>query len=169
MWLTRAVKCHCSRRHQSVRAARLQNETAPKEMLDRHENWFEQREKGSEQRSETCPINFEPLSRRFKISHRHFSKSFHRPQFAPKHIFFTARLCRGSHANSVCFSFAPTTCNSRYCILCLEPLLFSVWKLHRIWQEFYQEAARSPQTQFTSFSQTITLQHLVYGQLIWGA
>ena len=42
----------------------------------RYEKWFEKREKGSEKRSDTCPKNVKPLSRRFIISHRHFLKVF---------------------------------------------------------------------------------------------
>ena len=38
--------------------------------------------KGSEKRSETCPKHFKPLSRRFKISRRHFSKSFSPPEIS---------------------------------------------------------------------------------------
>ena len=36
-----------------VRAACLQNETAPEKLLNRYEKRFEKREKGSEKRSET--------------------------------------------------------------------------------------------------------------------
>ena len=36
-----------------LRAARLQNETAPEKILNRFEERFEKREKGSEKRSET--------------------------------------------------------------------------------------------------------------------
>ena len=36
-----------------IRAACLQNETAPEKFLDRYEKRFEKREKGSEKRSET--------------------------------------------------------------------------------------------------------------------
>ena len=37
-----------------VRAAPLQNETAPEKILNRYEKRFEKREKRSEKRSETC-------------------------------------------------------------------------------------------------------------------
>ena len=45
----------CSKR---IRAARVQNETAPEKLLNRNEKWFEKREKGSEKRSETRLKNF---------------------------------------------------------------------------------------------------------------
>ena len=38
---------------QMLRAARVQNETAPENFLNRYEERFEKREKGSEKRSET--------------------------------------------------------------------------------------------------------------------
>ena len=38
-----------------VRAACLQNETAPEKLLNRYEKRFEKREKGSEKRSEMRP------------------------------------------------------------------------------------------------------------------
>ena len=41
-----------------VSAACLQNETAPEELLNRYEKWFEKREKGSEKRSEMRPKSF---------------------------------------------------------------------------------------------------------------
>ena len=69
---------------QWLRTARLQNEIAPEKFLNRHETWFEKREKGSEKRSETCPKKFKPLSRRLKISHRPFCKSFSPPNFWKK-------------------------------------------------------------------------------------
>ena len=53
--------------------------------------------KGSEKRSETCPKFLKPLSRRLKIAHRHFSKSFSPPKISTKKFFFSARLCRASH------------------------------------------------------------------------
>ena len=40
---------------EKLRAARLQNETAPEQILNQYEKWLEKREKGSEKRSETCP------------------------------------------------------------------------------------------------------------------
>ena len=42
-----------------VRAARVQNETAPEKFLNRREKQFEKREKGPEKRSETRLKNFE--------------------------------------------------------------------------------------------------------------
>ena len=42
----------------SIRAARVQNETAPEKFLNRYEKRFEKREKGSEKRSETRLKNF---------------------------------------------------------------------------------------------------------------
>ena len=41
-----------------LRAACLQNETAPEKLLNRYEKRFEKREKRSEKRSETCLKNF---------------------------------------------------------------------------------------------------------------
>ena len=43
---------------QNVRPARVQNETAPENFLNRYEKRFETREKGSEKRSETRLKNF---------------------------------------------------------------------------------------------------------------
>ena len=42
----------------NVRAACLQNETAPEKLLNRYEKRFEKRERGSEKRSETRPKSF---------------------------------------------------------------------------------------------------------------
>ena len=85
-------------RHQSLRPARLQNETAPPNNFKSIRKWFEKREKWSG----TCPKNFKPFSCRLNVFHRHFSKSFHLPESALKKLFFTARLCRGSYANNRC-------------------------------------------------------------------
>ena len=74
--------------------ALLQNEIAPEIILNRYGKWF----KKSEKRSETCPKNSKPLSRCLKVVQQHFLKVFHRPKFAQKKFFVTARLCRGSHA-----------------------------------------------------------------------
>ena len=41
-----------------IKAARLQNETAPEKLFNRFEKRFEKREKGSEKRSETRLKNF---------------------------------------------------------------------------------------------------------------
>ena len=41
-----------------LRAARVQNETEPRKILNRYEKRFEKREKGSEKRSETRLKNF---------------------------------------------------------------------------------------------------------------
>ena len=43
-----------------IRAACLQNETAPEKLLNRYEKRFEKRDKGSEKRSETRLKNFSP-------------------------------------------------------------------------------------------------------------
>ena len=43
--------------HPKIRAARLENETAPEDALTRHEKRFEKREKRSEKRFETRPKN----------------------------------------------------------------------------------------------------------------
>ena len=40
--------------------------------------------------------------RSLKIFHRHFSKSFHRPNFAKIECLFTARICRGGYASIFC-------------------------------------------------------------------
>ena len=54
------VKCRklSWRLSQIVRAARVQNETAPETFLNRYEKRFEKREEGSEKRSETRLKNF---------------------------------------------------------------------------------------------------------------
>ena len=44
-----------------LRAARVQNETAPEKLLNRYEKRFEKREKGSEKRSEKCLASVRPL------------------------------------------------------------------------------------------------------------
>ena len=51
-----------------VRAACLQNETAPEKLLNRYEKRFEKREKGSEKRSETRPKNVSPSQAAKNIS-----------------------------------------------------------------------------------------------------
>ena len=45
---------------ETVRAACLQNETAPEKLLNQYEKRFEKREKGSEKRSETCLKKISP-------------------------------------------------------------------------------------------------------------
>ena len=45
-------------KRECLRAARVQNEFAPEQFLNRYEKRFEKREKGSEKRSETRLINF---------------------------------------------------------------------------------------------------------------
>ena len=57
--------------------------------LYRCEKWYEKREKGSEKQSKTCPKMFKPLSRRLKISHQHFSKSFSSPKICTKKVFLS--------------------------------------------------------------------------------
>ena len=88
------------------RAACLQNETAPEKLLNRCEKRLEKREKRSEKRSETRPKKtFSPS----QASPKNFSpalcnefKKFSTAQnLYPKKFFFTARLCRGSHANDL--------------------------------------------------------------------
>ena len=54
--------------------------------------WFERREKGAEKRSETCTKKIKALSRRLKVSHRHFSKSVSQPKICTKKdVFFSSR------------------------------------------------------------------------------
>ena len=43
--------------------------------------------------------NVTPLSGRLKIVYRHFSKSFSPPKICKINYFFTARICRGGHAD----------------------------------------------------------------------
>ena len=69
---------------QMIRAACLQNETAPEKLLNRYEKRFENREKRSEKRSETRPKNVWPFSGRLKIFHRHFSTNY--KSFSPPKI-----------------------------------------------------------------------------------
>ena len=59
--------------------------------MNQYEKWFEKRERRSEKRPETCPKNVKPLSRRLKISHRHFLKDFHSPKFAQREVVFSPR------------------------------------------------------------------------------
>ena len=69
--------------------------------LNRHEKWFEKREQGSEKRSETCPKNLKPLSRRLHISHRHASRCFSPPKICTNKNLFTPRGCRDSHGKKI--------------------------------------------------------------------
>ena len=78
-----------------LRTARLQKEIAPDNVLNRYDKWFEQRKKGSDKRSEMCLKNFKPLSRRLKITHRHFSESFSPPKLRTKSVFFSPRGSAG--------------------------------------------------------------------------
>ena len=79
-------------RRQIVRAACLQNETAPKSLNSKTKNG---------------PKNDPKLSRKIlslvllcRISHRHYSKIFHR-EFPHKiKYFFTTRICRHGHAKN---------------------------------------------------------------------
>ena len=57
-----------------VRAACLQNETAPEKLLNRYEKRFEKREKRSEKRSETCLKKLAPFRPLKNISPALFSK-----------------------------------------------------------------------------------------------
>ena len=101
---------------QYLRAARLQNELAPgKKFESIREKRYEKCEKGSEKRSETCPKSFKPLSRRSKMSHPHFSKSFSPPKICTKIVvFFTAGLCRDSYANNTPWSSSRRTKASQH-------------------------------------------------------
>ena len=82
----------------TVRAARVQNETAPEKFLNRYEKRFEKREKGSEKRSETRLKNFSPLRPTKNFSPPIFHqilKVFHRPKFAQKKVFFHREALQG--------------------------------------------------------------------------
>ena len=62
-------------------------------------NGLKDPKKGSEKRSTTWPNNFKPLSGRLKFLTGTSVKVFHRPNFAQKKLFFTARICRGGPTN----------------------------------------------------------------------
>ena len=59
---------------QKLRAACLQNETAPEKILNRYEKRFEKREERSEKRSETCLNKLAPLRPLENISPALFNK-----------------------------------------------------------------------------------------------
>ena len=83
-----------------IRAAQLQNETAPEHFFIWPEKRFEKRlenlEQRSEKRSETWPKHFKPLSCRLKMFHRHFLvKVLHRPKYAQNKNIFSPRGSAG--------------------------------------------------------------------------
>ena len=67
-----------------IRAARVQNETAPEKLLNRYEKRFEKREKGSEKTMRKAFEKVLALSGRLKIFHRHFSTNF--KSFSPPKV-----------------------------------------------------------------------------------
>ena len=76
---------------QSFRAACLQNETAPKS--------FNFKTKNGPKNDPKLPRKILSLVLLCRISHRHYSKIFHR-EFPHKiKYFFTTRICRHGHAN----------------------------------------------------------------------
>ena len=90
---------------QRVRAACLQNETAPEKCLNRYEKRFEKREKRIRKTIRNAfETKLAPL-RPLKIFHRHFStnfKSFSPPKISTKKSFFSPRGSAGGgggHAN----------------------------------------------------------------------
>ena len=98
----------CAFLQKDVRAARVQNEFAPENFLNRYEKRFEKREKGSEKTIRNAIEKFlAPLRPTKNFSPPIFHQSlkvFHRPKFAQKKsFFFTARLCRGGHAKRMHF------------------------------------------------------------------
>ena len=77
-----------------LRAAHLQNETAPETcLMHRYEKWFEKREEGSEKRSQTCPKNLSPSNTASNILTGTFLRVFHHPKFA--HLFFHREALQG--------------------------------------------------------------------------
>ena len=89
-------------------------QNCPEKLLNRYEKRFEKREKRSEKRSETRPKTlFSPsqaASKYFAGTFQQILKVFHRRKTAQhKKFFFTARLCRGSHANIGGQGRGPTT------------------------------------------------------------
>ena len=79
-------RCSC----RSIRAACLQNETAPKN--------FNFKTKNGPKNDPKLPRKILSLVLLCRISHRHYSKIFHR-EFPHKiKYFFTTRICRHGHA-----------------------------------------------------------------------
>ena len=84
---------------QNLRAACLQNETAPKS--------FNFKTKNGPKNDPKLPRKMLSLVLLCRISHRHYSKRFHR-EFPHKIKFlFTTRICRHGHANKIRKSRGP--------------------------------------------------------------
>ena len=84
-----------------VRAARMQNETAPETCLNRYESGLINAKKDTKNDPNRVRKIVKPLSGRLRISHRHFSKILSPPKICTKNMcFFTARLCSGGHAKN---------------------------------------------------------------------
>ena len=82
-----------------IKAARLQNETAPEKLLNRYEKRFEKREKKIRKTIRNAfEIFLAPLRRLKKYftgTFQQILKVFHRPKFAPKKVFFSPRGSAG--------------------------------------------------------------------------
>ena len=91
-------------RPQTLRAACLQNETAPKN--------FNFKTKNGPKKDPKLPRKLLSLVLLCRISHRHYSKIFHR-EFPHKiKYFFTTRICRHGHANKPDIAIASEVSNS---------------------------------------------------------
>ena len=82
-----------------VRAARLQNETAPENVWIRYAKRFENRDKDTENHPKRVRKVFSPSSAANKLFTGTFLKVFHRSKFAQIDYFFTSWISRGGHAN----------------------------------------------------------------------
>ena len=82
---------------QLSRAARLQNEIAPEDFVNQYENGFKNAKTDPKNDpKETCPKYLKPLSRRLKMSHRHFFKSFSPPKICTMFFFHREGSARGA-------------------------------------------------------------------------
>ena len=79
-----------------LRAACLQNETAPKS--------FNFKTKNGPKNDPKLPRKILSLALLCRISHRHYSKIFHRKFPHKIKYFFTTRICRHGHAKKMHFS-----------------------------------------------------------------
>ena len=96
----RKARCH-NGSQEIVRAACLQNETAPKS--------FNFKTKNGPKNAPKLPRKMLSLVLLCRISHRHYSKIFHR-EFPHKiKYFFTTRICRHGHAKNCHKRVAPLT------------------------------------------------------------
>ena len=96
----RAILCGCggcfySRAAKRVRAACLQNETAPKR--------FNFKTKNGPKNDPKLPRKILSLVLLCRISHRHYSKIFHREFPRKIKYFFATRICRHGHAKTGVF------------------------------------------------------------------